>query len=59
MASPHVAGTVALMLAHGVEASDVKSGLTKSAKDLGTGGFDNIYGNGLVQADGAVFPALP
>ncbi len=51
MASPHVAGTVALMIAAGV--SDVRGQLQSTADDLGATGWDSQYGYGLVDADEA------
>ncbi len=62
MASPHVAGTVALMLTqpdpdlNGWEPTEVKSKLQATALDLGTAGFDTAYGSGLVRANLAVAP---
>jgi subtilisin family serine protease len=50
MASPHVAGTVALALAAGVSVSDVRSLLQTTADDLGDPGWDSHYGFGLVDA---------
>lgn len=61
MASPHVAGAVALVLNTPVGTSDangngvwdvdeVTQKLKDSATDLGTTGFDNLYGWGLVNA---------
>jgi len=65
MASPHVAGVAALVLNTPVGNSDtnnngkwdpdeVQSKLQISATDLGTTGFDNLYGWGLVNAWAAV-----
>ena len=51
MASPHVAGVAALLVACGNNASQVRSILQQTADDLGTTGRDNIYGYGLVDAD--------
>ena len=51
MASPHVAGTVALMIAAGV--SDIRGQLESTADDLGAAGWDSQYGYGLVDADEA------
>jgi len=51
MASPHVAGTVALMIAAGV--SDIRGQLQSTADDLGAAGWDSQYGYGLVDADEA------
>ncbi len=48
MASPHVAGLVALMIAKGV--GDVRNTLASTAKDLGDPGWDALYGSGLVDA---------
>ncbi len=66
MASPHVAGTVADILAtparapydsnlNGVwEPSEVKAVLQATADDLGVVGFDNYYGYGLVDTEESV-----
>ena len=53
MACPHVAGTVALVLAtNPVLAPDiVRATLQVTADDLGATGFDNYYGHGLVDAE--------
>ncbi|MCK5320350.1 S8 family serine peptidase [Candidatus Parcubacteria bacterium] len=51
MASPHVAGTVALMLKSGVSSDDIRERLQNTADDLGD---SNWYGYGLVDADEAV-----
>lgn len=62
MATPHVAGTVALMLTqpdpdgNGWEPAEVKAKLESTALDLGPAGFDTRYGYGLVQAAAAVAP---
>lgn len=63
MASPHVAGTVALVLANGsladqngdgvVNNVDVRLWLRSTADDLGNFGKDNEYGYGLIDADEA------
>jgi subtilisin len=62
MASPHVVGVAALVIAanpsdtngfNGV-ADEVRSILTSTAKDLGVAGKDTLYGYGLVQAVAAV-----
>ena len=56
MASPHVAGVVALI--RSVEPSatryQVEQALLLSALDLGPAGWDEEYGHGLVQADAAL-----
>jgi subtilisin family serine protease len=61
MASPHVAGVVALALAAGraTTAVGVTRLLTRTARDLGTPGRDPAYGAGLVRADAALGVAVP
>ncbi len=56
MASPVVAGTIALMLSwhHGLHLEEVKKRLHFSALDRGAAGFDIYYGYGRVNAEGAV-----
>jgi subtilisin len=51
MASPHVAGTAALMIANGV--TDVRGTLVATADDLADSGWDPKYGYGLVNAAAA------
>ena len=51
MASPHVAGTVALMLGSGISSADVRTILQTTSDDLGGVGFDNFYGYGLIDAE--------
>ena len=63
MASPHVAGTVALILATAVpvdydtdldgawDPAEVRIALQATADDLGSVGHDNFYGYGLVDAE--------
>lgn len=65
MASPHVAGAAALLIA-GVpgswdadadgawDPSEVRTALIATADDLGASGRDAVYGNGLVDAEEAV-----
>ena len=50
MATPHVAGVVALKLSSGILASDIRVNLQATAQDLGIAGFDYSYGYGLVRA---------
>lgn len=57
MASPHVAGTAALVIAAGI--SDVRAQLQNTADDLGAIGWDSKYGYGLVDADGAAGVKTP
>ena len=66
MASPHVAGTVALVLATTVQSAydangnglwdplEVRAVLQVTADDLGAEGHDNVYGYGLVDAEESV-----
>jgi len=61
MASPHVAGTAALVIASGITDAngdgfindDVRLCLQQTADDLGTTGWDPQYGYGLVDAEQA------
>ncbi len=51
MASPHVAGVTALIVATGITDPDlVRAKLQSTADDLGSGGPDSLYGYGLVDA---------
>jgi hypothetical protein len=52
MASPHVAGAAALVLANNgsLTPDQVQARLQNTAHDLGDAGFDNFYGWGLVDA---------
>lgn len=51
MASPHVAGTAALVFAAGVDsAASVRQILRDTADDLGDAGYDTTYGYGIVNA---------
>ncbi len=55
MATPHVAGTAALVIANGVIGPDnVREVLQSTAKDLGAPGWDPIYGWGRVDAAAAL-----
>jgi len=56
MASPHVAGLAALMLAvdPNLTVSEIETILTTTTIDLGAPGRDDIFGHGLVQADRAL-----
>jgi subtilisin len=64
MASPHVAGTAALVIASGITDAngngkindEVRQRLRDTADDLGPTGKDNSFGYGLVDADGAALP---
>ncbi|MDP3899816.1 MAG: S8 family peptidase [bacterium] len=60
MASPHVAGTAALIIAAGVNnASEVRQILADTAIDLGAIGRDSLYGYGLVSAAAAIAAITP
>jgi len=65
MAAPHVAGTVSLIMSSPLnghddnsngtwDPSEIFKALTQSATDLGSVGFDNIYGWGLINAFRAI-----
>lgn len=63
MASPHVAGTAALVIVSGVVsdtdgfygiANEVRDLMNATADDLGDPGRDNLYGYGVVDAEEAV-----
>ncbi|CAN5869829.1 hypothetical protein BH23ACT5_BH23ACT5_24700 [soil metagenome] len=56
MATPHVAGAVALMRAANPSASrnQVRDALRQTAKDLGPVGYDPENGHGLLQVDNAI-----
>lgn len=60
VASPHVAGTLALLLGAkpGLSADVQQQVLLDTAADLGTAGVDETYGHGLVDAS-AAYAALP
>jgi subtilisin len=55
MATPHVAGAVALVIASGRASSPdaVRTLLRQTADDLGSSGKDNLYGYGLLDAEQA------
>lgn len=63
MASPHVAGVAALLVASGTATSpdDIRAALQSTALDLGESGYDSKNGYGLVQAYSALQwqPGLP
>lgn len=56
MASPHVAGVAALVIAAGIATSpaDVRAVLQNTAEDLGDTGWDERYGHGLLNAAAAL-----
>lgn len=61
MATPHIAGVAALLLAvnSSLTPYDVKNVLITTAEDLGSPGRDNTFGWGLVNASAAVNSVLP
>lgn len=58
MATPHVTGVAALLLAYdpGLSPDQVRARLQSTALDLGTLGRDNLYGYGRVAADKSLVP---
>ena len=66
MASPHVAGVAALVIATGVTDTnsngrindEVRAVMNSTAQELGIAGLDNQYGNGLVSAVAAVAQSM-
>jgi len=55
MATPHVAGVAALLIAHGITGPDqVRQALQSTAEDKGGTGWDKYYGHGLLDADAAL-----
>jgi len=62
MAAPHVAGTVALVIANGnaTTPGEIRAALEATAEDLGISGRDDVYGYGLVDAFAALdWTAVP
>ncbi len=52
MAAPHVAGTLALILSRfDLSAAGAESKLLTTADNLGSAGWDELFGNGLVDAE--------
>jgi len=55
MATPHVSGIAALLIADGLsDPLDLRTALTSTAQDLGTPGKDDAYGHGLVDPQAAI-----
>ena len=54
-ATPHVTATAALLVSHGITGTPrwevVKNTIETTAEDLGTPGYDELYGAGLVRPD--------
>jgi serine protease len=60
MATPHVAGTAALLVSAGVtDVDDLRDALTSTADDLGAAGRDDVHGHGLVNPVAALGYAPP
>ncbi|MHC4943829.1 MAG: S8 family peptidase [Planctomycetota bacterium] len=60
MASPHVAGVVALMISNGITGvENIRNTLHDTAIDLGASGWDSQYGYGLVDAEAALGGGTP
>ncbi len=67
MASPHVAGVAALVIASGIADAngngrindEVRERMQTTADDLGASGLDSLYGYGLVNAANAAPPGVP
>jgi serine protease len=56
MAAPHVAGAAALLVSRGItDPALIEAMLTKTARDLGAPGRDDLYGFGLIQPRAALF----
>jgi subtilisin family serine protease len=54
MATPHVSGVASLLLSHGLAANQVRQALEETALDLGTPGWDAVYGYGRIDAYAAL-----
>lgn len=56
MAAPHVSAAAALLneVHPGIAPEEVRTALTTTAEDLGTAGYDDDYGNGLLMVDSAL-----
>ena len=61
MAAPHVAAAAALVLANDptLTNTDLRARLLATATDLGSAGWDEFFGQGLVDANAAVNPPAP
>ena len=61
MATPHAVGVAALVwgAAPNDTAAQIRAALTSTATDLGASGFDNVYGNGLLDALSAAKAVAP
>ncbi len=59
MATPHVAATAALLSSQGANNTEIRTILQDTAVDLGSAGWDNKYGYGLIDAAAAVASIVP
>jgi len=60
MATPHVSGVVALMIANGTTGvENIRQVLHDTAQDLGASGYDTTYGHGLLDAYAALQGGYP
>lgn len=50
MATPHVSGLIGLMLSYGIPKKNVRKILRTFSKDLGSPGYDTLYGFGRIDA---------
>jgi hypothetical protein len=58
-ATPHVAGVAALLVSLGVRGQAAVDRIFATAKDAGTAGPDDVYGNGILNARAAVAGLQP
>ena len=55
MAAPHVSGLAALLISHGITGvGNVKNAIYTTARDLGTSGYDKVYGWGMIDPAAAL-----
>lgn len=61
MATPHAVGVAALVWASAPNdtAAQIRAAMTSTAVDLGDGGYDNVFGNGLLNALSAAKMVAP
>jgi len=59
MSAPHVAGVAGLLAGQGLNNERIRERLQCTAKDMGAGGRDDLYGHGLLDARAAVTETCP